>query len=147
MVEGGEYLWRCLCYIELNMVRCGVVPHPSQWTWSGYAELMGTKQRNRLLDVSKLLSLLRTDDLQAFRRNFQVALEETLAKRSMLREPKWTEAVAVGSAEFVSDMEAQVRNRQVTRVEEDSGVWALREGYEPQYGVVFGTENRAIDRF
>jgi putative transposase len=23
LVEGGDYLWRCLCYIELNMVRCG----------------------------------------------------------------------------------------------------------------------------
>jgi hypothetical protein len=65
----------------------------------------------------------------------------------MLGERTWTEAVVGGSAEFVSDTEAQVRNRQVTRVEEDSGVWALREGYEPQYGVVFGTENRAIDRF
>jgi hypothetical protein len=94
-----------------------------------------------------LLSLLRTDDLQAFRRNFQVALEEIIAKRSTLREPMWTEAVAVGSADFVSEMEAQVRNRQVTRVEQDSGIWALREGYEPQYGVVFGTENRTIDCF
>src|SRR5206468_4685858 len=25
LVEDGEYLWQCLCYIELNMVRCGVV--------------------------------------------------------------------------------------------------------------------------
>src|SRR5829696_4883308 len=25
LVEDGEYLWECLCYIELNMVRCGVV--------------------------------------------------------------------------------------------------------------------------
>src|SRR5437016_11903722 len=23
----------CLCYIELNMVRCGVVKHPRDWAW------------------------------------------------------------------------------------------------------------------
>ena len=28
LVEEGRYLWRCLCYVELNMVRCGVVSHP-----------------------------------------------------------------------------------------------------------------------
>jgi len=27
-VEEGPYLWRCLVYIEMNMVRCGVVKHP-----------------------------------------------------------------------------------------------------------------------
>ena len=25
LVEEGIYLWRCLCYIELNMVRAGMV--------------------------------------------------------------------------------------------------------------------------
>ncbi len=28
LVEGGSYLWRCLCYIELNRVRWGRVGHP-----------------------------------------------------------------------------------------------------------------------
>src|SRR5678809_1008527 len=31
LVEDGKYLWECLCYIELNMVRCGAVPHPQDW--------------------------------------------------------------------------------------------------------------------
>ena len=30
LVESGSYLWRCLCYVSLNMVRCGVVSHPSE---------------------------------------------------------------------------------------------------------------------
>jgi hypothetical protein len=28
LVENGRYLWRCLCYVELNMVCCGAVSHP-----------------------------------------------------------------------------------------------------------------------
>ncbi len=147
MVEAGEYLWRCLCYVELNMVRCGAVKHPGQWPWSGYEELMGFKKRNRLLDVPKLLSLLRTDDVEAFRKNFEVALEEALLKRALTREAKWTEVVALGSAEFVRDMEARVRNRQAMETAEQSEDWVLREKCEPEYGAIFGAENRAIRPF
>jgi putative transposase len=35
LVESGRYLWECLCYIELNMVRCGAVTHPREWEWVG----------------------------------------------------------------------------------------------------------------
>lgn len=31
LVEGGTCAWRCLSYIELNMVQCGVVGHPREW--------------------------------------------------------------------------------------------------------------------
>jgi REP element-mobilizing transposase RayT len=34
MVDSGAYLWECLKYVELNMVRCGVVCHPREWSWS-----------------------------------------------------------------------------------------------------------------
>ena len=52
LVEEGNYLWRCLCYIELNMVRAGVV---SEWEWVGYHEIMDERKRtrNRLLDLER----------------------------------------------------------------------------------------------
>ena len=49
-VGSGESIWECMKYVELNMARCGVVKHPGEWAWSGYAELMGCRKRNRLLD-------------------------------------------------------------------------------------------------
>ena len=36
MIDGGKYLWNCLKYIDLNMVRAGVVNHPAEWVWTGY---------------------------------------------------------------------------------------------------------------
>jgi hypothetical protein len=30
-VPTGEYQWECLRYVELTMVRCGVVKHPADW--------------------------------------------------------------------------------------------------------------------
>jgi len=38
LVEEGRHLWRCHCYIELNMVRCGRVSHPREWGWPDYQE-------------------------------------------------------------------------------------------------------------
>jgi putative transposase len=34
-IESGEHLWHCLVYVDLNMVRAGVVNHPSEWKWGG----------------------------------------------------------------------------------------------------------------
>ena len=30
MIDGGAYLWNCMKYIDLNMVRVGVVGHPAE---------------------------------------------------------------------------------------------------------------------
>ena len=38
-IEAGEHLLRCLVYVDLNMVRCGVVSHPGQWPHGGYNEI------------------------------------------------------------------------------------------------------------
>lgn len=58
MVDLGMYLWECLQYVELNMVRCGAVTHPRQWEWSGFGEMMGTRKRDRLLNIDNLLELV-----------------------------------------------------------------------------------------
>ena len=34
-IETGDHLVRCLVYIDLNMVRAGVVAHPSEWDFAG----------------------------------------------------------------------------------------------------------------
>src|SRR6185436_18082783 len=38
-VETGEHLARCVVYVDLNMVRAGVVRHPAQWEVGGYPEI------------------------------------------------------------------------------------------------------------
>lgn len=53
-IESGEHLWRCLVYVDLNMVRAGVVNHPSEWKWSGYHEIQHPKDRYRLIDHNAL---------------------------------------------------------------------------------------------
>ncbi len=38
-IEDREHFFRCCAYIDLNMVRAGVVDHPAQWPHSGYNEI------------------------------------------------------------------------------------------------------------
>ena len=65
MVEEGAHLWNCVQYIDLNMVRAGVVVHPSEWQWCGFQEIMGVKSRYRLLDIDFLTELLGRSDLNS----------------------------------------------------------------------------------
>ncbi len=45
-IEQNDHLNRCLVYIDLNMVRAGVVEHPSEWRFGGYYEIHNPKQNS-----------------------------------------------------------------------------------------------------
>lgn len=45
-IESGTHLFKFIVYIDLNMVRAGVVAHPSEWPFCGYNEVQVPK-RNR----------------------------------------------------------------------------------------------------
>ena len=49
-VESGEHLSRCMVYIDTNMVRAGVVSHPSMGSFSGYNEIQEPRRKNMLID-------------------------------------------------------------------------------------------------
>jgi len=140
LVDSAKYLWECLQYIELNMVRCGAVAHPSQWEWSGYGEMMGTRKRNRLLNLDKLLELSGARSIEEFREHFLHGLDERIEKGRLERQAMWTDALAVGSQPFVEAMKGRIRHRQLLETVAEGGTWVLREVYEP----VFGTENSPI---
>ena len=128
LVESGQYLWRCLQYIELNMVRCGRVSHPRQWEWVGYHEIMGTRERYRLLDLERLCWRLGTDRLEEVRKNLDWSLTETMARDQSKRQPFWTESLAVGSVGFLNKVKPLILSRRETElVEEGSELWVLKE--------------------
>jgi len=57
-VDTNEYLLRCLVYVDLNMVRTGIVRHPSQWPDSGYNEIQKLPKRKGIIDIDQLMELL-----------------------------------------------------------------------------------------
>ncbi len=50
VVQKGIHLIICLVYIDLNMVRAGVVKEPSEWSFGGYSEIREPRERYGLID-------------------------------------------------------------------------------------------------
>jgi putative transposase len=134
LVDSDEYLLRCMRYIDLNMVRAGVVDHPEDWDWCGYRELLGLRKRYRLIDRARLLEILEGDPDRLFE-SYRGSIEEGIAQREFAREAMGTESLAVGSEAFVRRMEETIRNRrrletgQSTPKSEttSNNAWVLRE--------------------
>jgi putative transposase len=123
-----------MVYIELNMVRAGVVCHPSEWPWCSYAEWKGVRRRYGVVDQRECLRLLGGPSLAEFRANYDALIQDALAKDAMARQPQWTESIAVGSRSFVEAMAQTVSHRQhldFSPVGENA--WVLRE--EPPTGL------------
>lgn len=49
-VETDQHLLRCIVYIDLDMVRAGVVSHPAEWVFCGYNEIQNPRKKNVLID-------------------------------------------------------------------------------------------------
>lgn len=143
MVENGEHLWRCMRYIDLNMVRAGVVEHPRAWDWTGWAELMGERRRNRLIDMDAVLEAVDLNDVNAFRIQYAELIEGALRSGADARESCWSEAVAVGGRSYIEAVEGELlrtyTRRRLERIEETGGAVAL---HEASALYAYGTENR-----
>jgi len=57
-------LIKCIVYIDLNMVRAGVVKHPSEWPYSGYNEIQQPKRKKILINYERLKELLGIDSYE-----------------------------------------------------------------------------------
>jgi len=102
-VQGGVHLRRCLFYIDMNMVRVGVVDRPAKWRHSSAHELAGSRQRYRIVDRERLLERLELPDWDAYTDWYEQSLADILA-RKLFRETQafWSQSVAVGDSEWLS---------------------------------------------
>ena len=130
-VDSDQHLARCLVYIDLNMVRAGMVDHPAHWKTSGYHEIQAERDRYRIVDrraLANALGLASTKDLAA---THAAWIGAALARGVGRREPRWSESVAVGRLEFVQRVAAELGTRALYRkVEEVGDGYVLRESGE-----------------
>ena len=129
MIDGGDYLWRCLRYIDLNMVRAGVVAGPAEWTWCGYQDVVGLRRRYRLVDLEGVAALLAPGHpTEAVAKQYGRYVEDALRSHEQTREESWTESIAVGTEAFVRGIGAKVDGRMRVEIEpETDGVRSVRE--------------------
>jgi putative transposase len=143
-IECDEHLVRCIQYIDMNMVRTGVVQEPGQWPFCGYSEIQNAKKRYRIIDVQKLMVLLQVRDMVELQVLCRKRAEEALACQRLVRESKWTESIAVGSEGFVEATKKKLGLRgKGRRVVGYEGSYHLREP-EVAYTCDFTPENDVL---
>jgi putative transposase len=143
IIQDGQHLIRCLRYVDLNMVRAGVVTHPSQWRWCGYDELIGNRARYRLLDFDRLLGSLDVASFGEYRALQEQGIEEAIRQRELKRQAEWTDALAVGNQAFVERVSGiyEARKKFVyaeAGMSADRATWTIHEdaaSYNPFSGV------------
>ena len=130
-----------MVYIDMNMVRAGVVEHPKEWSFCGYNEIQNPRQRYPLIDYRRLMSLLQVRNIQDLQETCQIRVEENLTSGNDSRKSKWTESIAVGSKRFVELTKRKLGIRARGRDVVGDGVsHQLREPAAP-YKLNFTPEN------
>ena len=105
-VSTDHHLIQCLVYIDLNMLRAGVVDHPAKWKVSGYREIQSPPQRYRIIDRHALRSLTNISSEQTFRSVYKSWVDSRMHERPGEREGVWTESIAIGAEAYVDRMKS-----------------------------------------
>jgi putative transposase len=140
-IDTDEHLVQCLVYIDMNMVRAGVVNHPGDWDFNGYREIVNPRKRYAVIDHGSLKSLLKVNSQENLERSYNGWIDEALQKRKQLREDRWTESIAVGSETFVLQTKEKLGIKMKGRkVIAKGGSFELREP-PISYGAHFTPKN------
>ena len=114
-VESGDHFLKCLVYIDLNMVRAGVVAHPNEWPHSSYNEIQSPRRKYVLIDSDSLMRLAGFTDYGPFREAHRNWVHAAISEGPSTIRPEWSKAIAVGGLEFVQAVKDRLRAMAIGR--------------------------------
>ncbi len=127
-VATDDYLIQCMVYIDLNMVRAGVVKHPEDWPFGGYRHILEPPKRYRLTNNKKLMELMNIREIERLRETYRNCVESAIMRRDIKRQPQWSESIAVGDKSYVEEVKGQMGYKAIGRkVVESEDSFVLRE--------------------
>ena len=140
-VECDQHLAQCMLYVDMNMVRAGVVKSPEEWPFCGHNEIQDPRERYRIIDYQKLMELLQVNDFRDVQDLSRAWVADALASQNHFRESRWTESTAVGTGGFVKATRERLgikaKGRQVVG---ENGSYQLKDP-ETAYTGNFDMEN------
>lgn len=143
-VETDGHLIQCLVYVDMNMVRAGVVNHPSKWAFSGYNEILEPHERYALIDYEGLKKLFDFRGMDELADAYRGWIQRSVSNGKHSRDGKWTESVAVGSAPFVTATKEKLEVKGIGReVISGGGSYELREP-PASYKGILAHENEGL---
>ena len=133
-VESNRYLRQCITYIDTNMVRAGVVKHPSEWEFCGYNEIQNPRKRKGIIDFDRLTELLGFGHYDEVKDAHFKWADSAVPTGDSGKEDKWTQSIAVGSKSFVERIKESLGFRAAGRkIIGADDTFELREG-QRSYG-------------
>jgi putative transposase len=133
-VESNRHLRQCIAYIDMNMVRAGVVVHPEKWQWCGYNEIQTPRKRKGIIDFDRLVGLLGFDTYEQLKKAHFKWIDSAIQNDNNGRENKWSQSIAVGSEAYIKKIKealgSRVKGRKIRQV---GDAFELRETPTP-YG-------------
>ncbi len=117
-----------MMYIDLNMVRAGVVRHPKEWGFCGYNEIMNPRERYSIIDHKMLMAFFRVKSHRRLQEEYNMFLNMELEKETCNQEPNWSNSIAVGSEGFILDIKNKLGIKAEKRkVDNNEDSWILHE--------------------
>lgn len=127
-MDTEEYLARCMAYIDLNMVRAGVVKHHAGWDTCGYREIQAPLPRYGVIDQRKLMDLFCVMKFETYQKLNHSWVEDALGAEEQQRDDIWTESLAAGSIGFIQSIKNKLGMKVRYRDIANSGnIHALQE--------------------
>ena len=143
-IDTHDYLIKCLVYVDMNMVRSGLVKIPDQWPQSGYNEIQQPPKRYALIDIKKLCELCGMQSVEEFKQQHKQWVEQAIASNRLEQEDQWSKSLAVGDRQFVESIKKEmgllVKYRTTKEVD---GCYEVRDD-GLSYSIHFGDENSCL---
>ncbi|MBW2487456.1 MAG: transposase [Deltaproteobacteria bacterium] len=144
-IENGKHFRRCLVYIDLNMLRAGVVSHPREWVFCGYNEIQHPRRKNKIIAYEQLMQLLGFDRYDQMTAAYRGWIEDAIEQGAGDRQPQWSESIAVGNKKFIEGTIKKLGSRAAgRRVVQSEGQFELKDP-EISYNAHFGPKKANID--
>jgi putative transposase len=105
-IDTQAHLARFLVYIDMNMVRAGVLSHPGEWSDAGYAEIKAPPKRYAIIDRVASVELLGSKTMAEFQATRAQWVAAELQAGRYERVEAGSESLAVGSEAFVQAVQA-----------------------------------------
>ncbi len=145
-VDTDNHLAKCMVYIDLNMVRAGAVPHPSEYRSCGYNEIHNPPKRYSIIDKKLLLAYFSIQNENRFREEHRRWIMAELEAKTLTRNQDWSESIAVGRKSFTTNIQQQLASRAQKRsIVSVNGAAVLKEPNIP-YDTVFGAKKGILSQ-
>jgi putative transposase len=101
-VYGDIWIRQCMLLLDLHMAATGQIIHPAEWEHCGWLELTGIKKRYRIISTRHALEAWgHQESYEKFRARYISAVELCCMNNHFGCLETWTDALAVGSSEWI----------------------------------------------